>query len=306
VTDATPPRLAWVTVATAAELAPGQAMQVTLGERRLALFCLADGSWRAIEDPCPHEGFPLHDGDVTDHRVTCPLHHWTFDLDDGSCLFGSRPVRSYPVRVEHGEIQVASRPPDPAAQQQLLARLEAAIAVEQDAALDAMLLRGLELEIPPGDLLEVATRRASPRLQEPLQALTRILELHPDLPAETVVHAGLRAATRPPRHPFSPPAAPATTDPGRFAGDDGPHLRRRIALALDQGRGQDAADAALAYLALGAAPRDLARDLLQVALGRHPDLLPRAVAVTTDAYRWAEDPTSLLELVGSLAVPYDP
>jgi nitrite reductase (NADH) small subunit len=48
-----------------------------------AVFLLSDGSFRAIENSCPHKAGKLSEGIVCDHHVYCPLHDWKVDLDDG-------------------------------------------------------------------------------------------------------------------------------------------------------------------------------------------------------------------------------
>src|SRR5688572_26767313 len=45
-----------------------------------------DGRAFAIEDRCPHLGFPLHQGTVEAGLVTCHWHHARFDLVSGCTL----------------------------------------------------------------------------------------------------------------------------------------------------------------------------------------------------------------------------
>ena len=74
--------------------------------RRFAVYNL-DGQFYAIDDTCPHRGGPLGAGVLEDGRVFCPLHGWSFDLKSGACQSNpERPVKSYPVRVENGEVQI--------------------------------------------------------------------------------------------------------------------------------------------------------------------------------------------------------
>src|SRR5882724_10045849 len=59
----------------------------------------------AIEDRCPHMGFPLHRGSVHDGLLTCHWHHARFDLEGGGTLdpFADN-VRTFPVQVEDGAV----------------------------------------------------------------------------------------------------------------------------------------------------------------------------------------------------------
>jgi len=63
----------------------------------------------AVDDRCPHLGFPLHRGTVEPGLVTCHWHHARFDLASG-CSFNSfaDDVRAYPVEVEGGRVVVVA------------------------------------------------------------------------------------------------------------------------------------------------------------------------------------------------------
>lgn len=96
----------FVSVAEAATLPPGQGRTVEVKGRRLALWNVA-GEFYCIDDLCPHRGGPLGAGSLQEAQVSCPLHGWTFDVRDGSCLTQpDRPVRVYPTRVADGLVQV--------------------------------------------------------------------------------------------------------------------------------------------------------------------------------------------------------
>ena len=62
-----------------------------LGSRRVArpvgvavaVFRTSGDEIFALLDRCPHKGGPLSQGIVFGNSVACPLHNWTFGLDDG-------------------------------------------------------------------------------------------------------------------------------------------------------------------------------------------------------------------------------
>jgi nitrite reductase/ring-hydroxylating ferredoxin subunit len=65
----------------------------------------------ALDDRCPHMGFPLHRGTVEQGLVTCHWHHARFDLASGGTLDPfADDARSYPVVVEGGEVFVVVDP----------------------------------------------------------------------------------------------------------------------------------------------------------------------------------------------------
>jgi nitrite reductase/ring-hydroxylating ferredoxin subunit len=67
-----------------------------------------DGSLHAIENVCPHAFARLTDGFTEGCEVECPLHNAIFDVTTGKHLRGEpcRDVKSFPVRVVDGRIQV--------------------------------------------------------------------------------------------------------------------------------------------------------------------------------------------------------
>src|SRR5438067_5678299 len=68
----------------------------------------------AVDDRCPHLGFPLHRGTVEQGMVTCHWHHARFDLSSGCTLDPfADDVRAYDVEVEGDRVfVVASAEPD--------------------------------------------------------------------------------------------------------------------------------------------------------------------------------------------------
>ena len=104
---------AWTDAGPLDALARGGARQVVIGEERVALFRLADGSVRALADRCPHAGAPLSAGALSGAEVVCAWHGWRFDARTGRCASVSwaEPVPTYPVRIEAGRVLVGRHPP---------------------------------------------------------------------------------------------------------------------------------------------------------------------------------------------------
>ncbi len=98
---------AYVKVANAADLPPGQAMSVNAGGRQVALFNVG-GTCYAIDDTCTHRGGPLSEGTLEKDVVTCPWHNARFCVRDGQVQGppASKNVASYPARVADGNIEI--------------------------------------------------------------------------------------------------------------------------------------------------------------------------------------------------------
>ena len=76
----------------------------------------SEGDLHAVDNRCPHMGFPLHRGTVEDGILTCHWHHARFDLESG-CTFDlfADDASVYPVEVKDGRvyIDVYATPGDP-------------------------------------------------------------------------------------------------------------------------------------------------------------------------------------------------
>jgi len=71
------------------------------GRDDIAVFRSSDDRIFAIVDCCPHKGGPLSCGLVHGHAVTCPLHSWTIDLEDGRAQAPDEGhVRKIAVRID--------------------------------------------------------------------------------------------------------------------------------------------------------------------------------------------------------------
>ena len=99
------------------------------GVQQIAVFRVGDSVF-AVDNRCPHEGYPLASGSISgDCVLTCNWHNWKFRLKDGQCLLGGDNVRSYLARSENGEVWVDVSPPPPSeARRQILQGLKAAFA----------------------------------------------------------------------------------------------------------------------------------------------------------------------------------
>jgi nitrite reductase/ring-hydroxylating ferredoxin subunit len=60
----------------------------------------------ALDDRCPHQGYPLSQGSVQGGVLTCDWHNWKFDLASGGCTFGGEAVKRFPTRVEGGRVHL--------------------------------------------------------------------------------------------------------------------------------------------------------------------------------------------------------
>jgi nitrite reductase/ring-hydroxylating ferredoxin subunit len=214
-------------VADLAELRAAGRLVVSAGGHTLVLF--ADGDdVRAVDNRCPHMGFPLHRGTVADGILTCHWHHARFDLCSGGTFdqwADDLPI--FPVEVRDASVFVDVSPPeDPVAHQWRRLR----VGLERDIPLVLAKATIALAATDPGGVdvfsngLEFGVERRGGGWFRGLTTLTCMMNLLPDLDEQDrpfALYHGLAevaadSAGMPPRFPLAP--LPATdVDPSRLA-----------------------------------------------------------------------------------------
>ncbi len=86
------------------ELSSGSSIEKRILARRIAVFNV-EGRFYGIESDCKHMKASLKNGKVQNEIVTCPWHHWQYDLKTGQCLTSDKfKLKTYAVEVEGDEI----------------------------------------------------------------------------------------------------------------------------------------------------------------------------------------------------------
>ncbi|WP_433622042.1 Rieske (2Fe-2S) protein [Nocardia sp. CA-120079] len=85
----------------------GEGRAYVVDGAQIAVYRLRDGTLRALDATCPHQGGPLADGLTDDRVVICPLHGRTYDLATGAELGGGQAVCAYRATADQdGAIRV--------------------------------------------------------------------------------------------------------------------------------------------------------------------------------------------------------
>lgn len=105
----------FVPCAKVADIAEGDIIAVNVEGRSIAL-ANSEGTIRAIDNRCPHMGYPMNQGSIHNGIIICHWHHARFDLASG-CTFDpfADDVQAYPVEIHDGEVyvNVHATHPDP-------------------------------------------------------------------------------------------------------------------------------------------------------------------------------------------------
>jgi 3-phenylpropionate/trans-cinnamate dioxygenase ferredoxin subunit len=99
----------WLDVANVDEFPPGTRRVVDVDGTAVAVFNLG-GEYFAIRDICPHDGGELANGKLEGEEIVCPRHGARFSVRTGAVLGppAYEDVRSYPVRIMQGVVQIES------------------------------------------------------------------------------------------------------------------------------------------------------------------------------------------------------
>ena len=99
-----------VRAASLAELRASGRLVVHLERHTLCLFADRDEVY-AVDNRCPHMGFPLHRGTVCDGILTCHWHHARFDLSTGGTFDQwADDLRRFPVELRDDDVLIDLSP----------------------------------------------------------------------------------------------------------------------------------------------------------------------------------------------------
>jgi nitrite reductase/ring-hydroxylating ferredoxin subunit len=242
---------------------------VSLNGHTICLLAEGDAVY-AVDNRCPHMGFPLHRGTVSDGILTCHWHHARFDLCTGGTFdqFADE-LRRFPVEVDGDEVYVDLTPRrDPVEHQ----RNRLQVGLERNISLVVAKAAIVLVDADPSGIdafrtgLDFGVRRRGGGWFRGLTTLSCFMNLVPRLPAAEraaalyhgLTDVALDSAGEEPRFPLQP--LPGEADPERLAR----WFRRFIEVRDAEG----AERALVSAVRAGATPEQLA-DMLFTAATDH-------------------------------------
>ncbi|ESA36383.1 ferredoxin subunit of nitrite reductase and ring-hydroxylating dioxygenase [Leptolyngbya sp. Heron Island J] len=304
-----PQKQHFVPVAQVSEVEAAGAMVVHAAGHAIALFHHNDKIY-AIDNRCPHMGFPLHKGSVKDCILTCHWHHARFDLTSGGTFdIWADDGRAFPVELRDGTVWIdpsISNHTQDYQRQRLLDGLEQGISLVVAKSVIAQLAAGVEPMAPFQTGLEFGVRYRRAGWGTGLTIHTCMQQLLPHLASgdrARAMYHGLSAVARdcagqPPRftiHPLPDTPADFSTLKGWF--------RQFIEVRDAQG----AERCLVSAVQMGVEPQNLA-DMLFAAVTDHRfidgghalDFTNKALAAL-DQTNWQHAETVLTSLVSGYA-----
>lgn len=285
---------------------------VSGGRHGIAVFAssVSDNVY-AVDNRCPHMGFPLHRGSVADGILTCHWHHARFDLASGGTFDPwADDVQTYPVVIEDGIVYVDPRPRDGDRSNRAKARLRDGLEQNLNLVIVKSVLALLEAGVPPHEILAIGGRFGTAFRERGwaagLTIMTAMGNILPALAPEDqalalyhgLVNVASDCAGEPPRFALDP--LPTREAPGQ-------RLKGWFRQFVEVRDADGAERALLTAVASGMAPADLA-DLLATAATDHYfldgghtlDFINKACELL-DRIGWAEAPFILPSLVPGLS-----
>ncbi|HEU4792769.1 MAG TPA: Rieske (2Fe-2S) protein, partial [Nitrolancea sp.] len=189
---------------------------VSGGRHGIAVF-VHDGRAYAVDNRCPHMGFPLQKGSVRDGILTCHWHHARFDLASGGTFDPwADDVRTYDTIIEDDIVFVDPRPRPVDVEKRWKSRLRDGLEQNLSLVIVKAVLALLEAGVPATDIVEIgglfgATYREA-GWSPGLTILTAMANLLPELERDDqalalyhgLVHVARDCSGRPPRFQLDP------------------------------------------------------------------------------------------------------
>jgi nitrite reductase/ring-hydroxylating ferredoxin subunit len=268
----------------------------------------------AVDNRCPHMGFPLQKGSVADGILTCHWHHARFDLESGGTFDPwADDVQTYPTVIEDGIVYVDVRPNGGNRVAHAKARLWDGLEQDLNLVVVKNVLALLEADIRPAEILAIGGRFGTTYRRGGWAAGLTILtamgnllpKLHADDQALALYHGLVNVASdcagQPPRFALDPlPERDAPLAADRLQG----WFRRFIDV-----RDADGAERALLTAAASGMPPSTLADILASAATDHffldgghtLDFVNKACELL-DMIGWQEATTILPSLMPGLAM----
>jgi nitrite reductase/ring-hydroxylating ferredoxin subunit len=94
----------WHDIAALADLPDGEIRFLPAEGRHLFVYRKGE-ALKVYDSRCPHQVTDIPHLALEGTKLTCPKHHWVFDVESGDCVeIGNRPLRLFEHKVEGGRV----------------------------------------------------------------------------------------------------------------------------------------------------------------------------------------------------------
>ncbi len=87
---------------------PEGGMRIVIVDAQIIILAWPeDGVIKAFQGVCPHTTAPLTEADFDGRVLTCPVHGWTWDMNNGEPIHPKESqLAEYPVKIEDGIVYI--------------------------------------------------------------------------------------------------------------------------------------------------------------------------------------------------------
>ena len=94
----------WIRVGRSQDIPAGACRVIDAEGRSVAVFNIG-GAFHAIDNACAHQGGPLGEGSLDGTIVTCPWHHWSYDVTTGRTTMSEEiGVKRYSIELREEDV----------------------------------------------------------------------------------------------------------------------------------------------------------------------------------------------------------
>ena len=94
----------WHDLMAAGDVGDRQTKRIDCDGRGLFVY-RQDGTYRVYDSRCPHQVTNIPHLALHGTELTCPTHHWQFDITTGQCTAkGTHPLKTFESKVENGRL----------------------------------------------------------------------------------------------------------------------------------------------------------------------------------------------------------
>ena len=95
---------AWYDMGATADFKDGETARVPSEGRELFVYRKGE-NFRVYDSRCPHQVTNIPHLALQGNELTCPKHHWKFDITTGQCIeIGTQPLKHFDSKVENGRL----------------------------------------------------------------------------------------------------------------------------------------------------------------------------------------------------------
>lgn len=95
---------AWYDVGAADDFKDNETARVPCEGRELFVY-RKDAAFRVYDSRCPHQVTNIPHLALQGNELTCPKHHWKFDITTGQCIeIGTQPLKHFDSKVDNGRL----------------------------------------------------------------------------------------------------------------------------------------------------------------------------------------------------------